>query len=89
MNQDQGTQSPVGWHTSTYSLNTDGNCVEVGWHISSHSPSGGGSCVEAGPLFATPTRVAVRDSTQRGLGFLSFPAAEWHAFLRAATRGEL
>lgn len=61
----------------------------IGWHISSYSPSGGGSCIEAGPFLATPTRVAIRDSTQRDLGFLTFPAAEWHAFLRAATSGAL
>ncbi|TDQ45386.1 DUF397 domain-containing protein [Actinorugispora endophytica] len=72
--------SVVGWHTSSYSMNGGGQCVEVGWHVSSYS---------AGPFLDNAPRTAVRDSTQRGLGFLSFPAAEWDAFLCAAAREAL
>ncbi|HLU98807.1 MAG TPA: DUF397 domain-containing protein [Thermobifida alba] len=87
MNQDDTLV--LDWRISSYSPSGGKSCVEVGWHISSYSANGGGRCVEAGPLLDTPARVAVRDSTQRGLGFLTFPAAEWHAFLRAATNNAL
>ncbi|MDA0567498.1 DUF397 domain-containing protein [Streptomonospora sp. S1-112] len=48
------------------------------WHKSSYSSNHGGNCVEVseGP------RTFVRDSQQRHLGFLSFPAREWASFLR-------
>jgi hypothetical protein len=85
MNRD--TSAVFGWRTSSYSRNSGGDCVEVGWHISSYSASTGGNCVEAGPVLNGPQRFAVRDSTQRDLGFLSFPSAEWGTFLRAAVNG--
>ncbi|MCY9782769.1 DUF397 domain-containing protein [Nocardiopsis sp. EMB25] len=85
MNRD--TSAVVGWRTSSYSMNGGGQCVEVGWHVSSYSVNGGGECVEAGPFLNEPTRFAVRDSTQRDLGYLSFPRGEWSTFLRAAVRG--
>ena len=85
MNRD--TSAVVCWRTSSYSASTGGQCVEVGWHISSYSVNGGGQCVEAGPFLNESTRFAVRDSTQRDLGFLSFPSAEWDTFLRAAANG--
>ncbi|NKY98033.1 DUF397 domain-containing protein [Nocardiopsis alborubida] len=82
MNRD--TSAVFGWRTSSYSANGGGQCVEVGWHISSYSTSTGGNCVEAGPFLNEPQLFAVRDSTQRGLGYLSFPSAEWSALLRSA-----
>ncbi|OLT27418.1 DUF397 domain-containing protein [Nocardiopsis sp. CNR-923] len=85
MNRD--TSAVVGWRTSSYSRNSGGNCVEVGWHISSYSVNGGGECVEAGPFRNEPGRFAVRDSTQRDLGFLSFPRDAWATFLRATAQG--
>jgi hypothetical protein len=83
MNRD--TLTVTGWRTSSYSSSVGGQCVEVGWHISSYSVNGGGQCVEAGPFLKTPERFAVRDSTQRDLGYLSFPSAEWATFLSALT----
>lgn len=74
------------WRTSSDSMNSGGDRVEVGWHISSYSPNGDRSCVEAGPFLNEPQRFAVRDSTQRDLGHLSFPSAEWSALLRSAAR---
>lgn len=60
------------------------------WHTSSYSPSGGGNCVEVGERASPPnptlddlSRFAVRDSTQRERGFLSFGRTEWGAFLRS------
>ncbi|MEV2275055.1 DUF397 domain-containing protein [Nocardiopsis sp. NPDC049922] len=82
----ENTSVVVGWRTSSYSASAGGNCVEVGWHISSYSVNGGGECVEAGPFLNEPDRFAVRDSTQRDLGFLSFPRDAWATFLRAAVR---
>ncbi|WP_344971585.1 DUF397 domain-containing protein [Salinactinospora qingdaonensis] len=81
--------SVVGWRASSDSANGNAKCVEIGWHISSHSPSGGASCVEAGPVFDGSARFAVRDSTQRDLGFLSFGHSEWNAFLHAVQRAGL
>ncbi|PWV47267.1 DUF397 domain-containing protein [Nocardiopsis sp. L17-MgMaSL7] len=83
MNRD--TSTVISWRTSSYSSDTGGQCVEVGWHISSHSPDGGRSCVEAGPFLDEPQRFAVRDSTQRDLGYLSFPSPEWSALLRVSS----
>jgi hypothetical protein len=73
------------WRTSSYRASSEGNCVEVGWHISSYSVNGRGECVEAGLFLSDPDRFAVRDSTQRDLGYLSFPSAEWATFLSALT----
>ncbi|WP_431870145.1 DUF397 domain-containing protein [Nocardiopsis eucommiae] len=83
MNRD--TSTVTSWRTSSYSANGGGQCVEVGWHISSHSPNGDRSCVEAGPFLDEPQRFAVRDSTQRDLGYLSFPSSEWSALLRVSS----
>ena len=84
MNRD--TSAVTGWRTSSYSANGGGECVEVGWRISSYSSDTGGQCVEAGPVLNEPQRFAVRDSTQRGLGYLSFPSTEWAALLGSAVR---
>ena len=47
------------------------------WRKSSYSGSGGGSCVEVAGAAAG---VAVRDTTDRDGGTLSFPVAAWQAF---------
>lgn len=87
MNQD--TASAIRWQISTHSPSGGGSCVEVGWHTSRYSMNGSGRRAEAAPFFGDSTGFAVRDSTQRGLGFLSFGRAEWAAFLRAAEREAL
>ncbi|GAA1102769.1 DUF397 domain-containing protein [Nocardiopsis metallicus] len=79
------TSAVAGWRTSSYSANGGGQCVEVGWHISSYSSDTGRNCVEAGPFLNEPQRFAVRDSTQRDLGYLSFPSSEWSALLRSSS----
>ncbi|MGW5878077.1 DUF397 domain-containing protein [Nocardiopsis terrae] len=66
-------------------MNRDTSAV-VGWRISSYSSDTGRNCVEAGPFLNEPQRFAVRDSTQRDLGFLSFPSSEWAALLCASSR---
>lgn len=81
MNRDM--PSVVNWRTSSYSMDSGGNCVEVGWHISSYSASSGGNCVEVGSHpDGCVEGFAVRDSTRRDLGYLSFPSTEWATFLR-------
>jgi len=52
----------------------------TGWRKSSHSFSNG-NCTE---VAATKAGVLVRDSKQNGTGpVLSFPPADWRAFLAA------
>jgi hypothetical protein len=48
--------------------------------ISSYSPDGGKSCVEVGWTLGT---AAVRDSTQRGLGYLTFEPQAWEPLTSA------
>jgi hypothetical protein len=75
------------WRTSSYS-GANENCVEVSlahWRKSSYSGVNGG-CVEAAVL---PQATAVRDSKHPEAAVLSFPAAEWSAFLRSALAGRL
>ncbi|WP_106582720.1 DUF397 domain-containing protein [Murinocardiopsis flavida] len=55
------------------------------WHKSSYS-SGAQSCVEVAEL---PTEVLVRDTQNRTLGQLSFPAEQWTALLRDVKSGSL
>jgi len=69
------------WCKSSYSGGRE-NCVEVSlrhWHTSSYTHEEA-ACVEVseGPV------TGVRDSKNRDLGALFFPAAEWAAFVRAA-----
>jgi hypothetical protein len=56
------------------------------WHTSSYSANTGANCVE---VAETPDTVRVRDSQNRELGHLSYPAAEWSAFLSAVRTGEV
>ncbi|RKS07908.1 uncharacterized protein DUF397 [Nocardiopsis sp. Huas11] len=51
-----------------------------GWRISSYSADTGRSCVEVG---WTPGAAAVRDSTQRGLGYLAFEPQAWASLTSA------
>ncbi|MUL41386.1 DUF397 domain-containing protein [Streptomonospora sp. PA3] len=66
------------------------NCVEVA-HVpstfrkSTHSGQHQ-DCVEVADL---PAGAALRDSKHPEAGHLTFPAAEWHAFLTAARAAEL
>lgn len=58
----------------------------IAWHISTHSAETSGRCVEAGPFTDNTTAYAVRDSTHRDLGHLSFNRPEWSALLAALDR---
>jgi hypothetical protein len=75
------------WRKSTYSNANGGQCIEVGtWRKSTHSNANGGACVE---VAAAASLVAVRDTTNRAGGTLTFPAAAWQSLLsevRATTR---
>ena len=62
-----------------------GTSAVTNWRTSSYSLNGGGECVEAGPFLREPQRFAVRDSTQRYLGYLSFPSPDWSALLHSAS----
>jgi hypothetical protein len=65
------------WRTSSYTGN-NGNCVEVGWRTSSHTGDNG-NCVEV--AMTEHEGVAVRDTKHRTGPTLSFPNADWRAFL--------
>ncbi|MDA2805107.1 DUF397 domain-containing protein [Nocardiopsis suaedae] len=77
------------WRKSSYSNTTGGNCVEVAgpWHKSRYSNQTGGNCVEVAATSAHG--IAVRDTQNRGLGHLSFPASEWASFIRDVRRRDL
>ncbi|MDA0566982.1 DUF397 domain-containing protein [Streptomonospora sp. S1-112] len=51
--------------------------IPTNWHKSSYSGGQGGACVEV----AEGARTLVRDTQNRHLGLLAFPAREWSAFL--------
>lgn len=53
----------------------------VSWHISTHSADGGRQCVEAGPFTNGTSTFAMRDSTHREHGHLTFSSPEWAALL--------
>jgi len=75
------------WRTSSYS-GANENCVEVSliqWRKSSYSGVNQ-NCVEVADLSGA---TAVRDSKHPDAAVLSFPAAEWSAFLRSALAGRL
>ena len=55
----------------------------LNFHKSSYSGSTTQNCVEVAEYFEG---AAVRDTQNREQGHLSFPSAEWHALLGAATR---
>ena len=49
----------------------------LNWRKASYSGNGGGNCVEVG---AVPGSVAVRDTTNRDGGTLTFTADAWQMF---------
>lgn len=53
--------------------------MRVDWHKSSYSNQQGGDCVEVGETF--DGSVLMRDTQNRQLGHLTFPDAEFGAFL--------
>lgn len=55
------------------------------WHTSSYSVNGA-NCVE---IREHTYGADVRDSQHRGHGHVTFPAAEWSAFLRDVRSGQL
>ncbi|GAB2510595.1 DUF397 domain-containing protein [Nocardiopsis aegyptia] len=80
------TSADFGWRKSSYSSNQGGACVEVAadWWKSSYSGSKGGDCVE---VAEGACHMHLRDSKNPGLGYFSFGASEWSAFLTSAGRG--
>lgn len=55
------------------------------WRKSSYSGNQGGDCVE---FAETGHQVHVRDTRNRPLGHLSFPAGDWHSFIVSVKGGE-
>ena len=75
------------WRKSSYS-GVNENCVEVSlspWRTSSYSGANN-NCVEVADL---PGAAAVRDSQHPDAAHLTFPAAEWRAFVADAATGRL
>lgn len=76
------------WRRSGYT-GGNGNCIEVGplalWRKSSYS-AGNGDCVEIAHRAGHEGR-AVRDSKDPSGFMLTFPEAEWSAFLQGAVNG--
>ncbi|WP_116245189.1 DUF397 domain-containing protein [Nocardiopsis sp. FIRDI 009] len=72
-----------GWWKSSYSGSKGGDCVEVAldWRKSSYSSAQGGECVE---VAQGDCHMNLRDSKNPGLGYFSFGAGEWDAFLASA-----
>ena len=58
----------------------------VSWRKSSFSSSNGGACVEVGT--GSGTLYLVRDSKDPDGGRLSFPAAQWRAFIGGIKGGD-
>ncbi|GAA1112867.1 DUF397 domain-containing protein [Nocardiopsis composta] len=56
---------------------------DFGWHKSSYSGGAHQDCVEVSEGAIT----AVRDTRNRHLGHLEFPATEWAAFIYAVRAG--
>ncbi|MFC7328206.1 DUF397 domain-containing protein [Marinactinospora rubrisoli] len=77
------------WRTSSYSVNSSGQCVEVGWRTSSYSANGNSKCVEAGPTLGGARSYAIRDSKNRDAGAFYLSRTEWTVFLTAVKREEL
>ncbi|MDA2805646.1 DUF397 domain-containing protein [Nocardiopsis suaedae] len=73
------------WRKSSHSKGGHQECVEVAhhWHKSSYSGGVHQDCVEV----AEGPTTAVRDTRNRDLGHLSFPASEWAALLHVIRRG--
>jgi hypothetical protein len=71
-------EDPQDWRKSSYSGNSNNDCVEVRWRKSSHSGSSGtDSCVEV--AFSVET-VGVRDSKNVSGPALAFTEVAWRAF---------
>ncbi|MBB6174192.1 hypothetical protein HNR23_004252 [Nocardiopsis mwathae] len=56
------------------------------FHKSSYSQPSGGNCVE---VARSPHDAAVRDSKHPGQGHITFPAAEWRAFIATLGADEI
>lgn len=67
-------------HKSSYS-SVRQECVEVARFRKSSYSANESACVEVADL---PSGAAVRDTRNRELGALAFPALEWAALLRTA-----
>jgi len=66
----------ITWRKSSFSSDSQGNCVEVGWRKSSFSSEFSGDCVEV--AFAQ-VEAAVRDSKNPG-PTLRVPPGAWRTF---------
>ncbi|MGA4841157.1 DUF397 domain-containing protein [Streptomyces sp. G45] len=72
--------STAGWHKSSYSGGSGGECLEVArWRKSTYSGGGGDDCLEVGD--GHPAIVPVRDSKNPHGPKLVFHAPAWTAFV--------
>lgn len=65
------------WRKSSYSGDSDNDCVEVRWRKSSHSGGSANDCVEVAFM---NDLVDVRDSKNASGPTLAFPPSAWRAF---------
>jgi hypothetical protein len=70
-------EDPQDWRKSSYSGNSDNDCVEVRWRKSSYSGNSNNDCVEV--AFGVEA-VGVRDSKNVGGPALAFSEAAWRGF---------
>jgi hypothetical protein len=66
----------ITWRKSSFSVGSEGNCVEVAWRKSSFSEGSQTNCVEVG---FGPVGVAVRDSKNAAGPMLTMDLAGWRA----------
>ncbi|MFF8944228.1 DUF397 domain-containing protein [Streptomyces sp. NPDC014864] len=70
----------TGWHKSSYSDESGGNCLEVtAWRKSTYSGESGGNCLEVNDA-SRPAHVPVRDSKNPTGPAIVFSAPSWTAF---------
>ncbi|MFC5197973.1 DUF397 domain-containing protein [Streptomyces kaempferi] len=71
--------STLRWFKSSYSSDSDGECLEVAytWRKSSYSNDSGGQCVEVSPC---PHAIHIRDSKNPAGPALSVTPVAWRRF---------
>jgi hypothetical protein len=70
------------WRKSSFSSDSQGDCIEVAWRKSSFSIDSDGDCVE---LAFRPDGVAVRDSKNATGPMLTVDLPGWRALTRSLT----
>jgi len=71
------------WRKSSFSSDSEGNCIEIAWRKSSFSVEPEGDCVE---VAYAATGVAVRDSKNSAGPILTVGLDEWRALTATLAR---